>query len=145
MSKTSFNRVAGQAGSESSDAIIDFSSSKDSCGLCIHINALITIARTYTHSHATVVRTTSINEANKLETVSFPLVPFDTEGTFRLAGGKDMRSKNNKIMKMNTMQGNRLCNSLEGPETCTCAYMSMSVVLIYGNVLFLSLLTKINF
>ena len=46
VSKISFNSVAGQAGSESSDAIIDSSSSNESCGLCIHINALITIART---------------------------------------------------------------------------------------------------
>lgn len=83
VSKTSFNSAAGQAGSESSDAIMDFSSSSDSCGLCIQIKALITIARTKTHSHATVVRTTSINEANKLATVSLPPAPLDIEVVLR--------------------------------------------------------------
>lgn len=84
VSKISFNSVAGQAGSESSDAIIDSSSPNESCGLCIQIRALITIARTYTHSHATVVRTTSINEANKPAIVSLPPVPLDIEEVLRV-------------------------------------------------------------
>nr|GMC80968.1 hypothetical protein AQUCO_00201453v1 [Ipomoea batatas]GMD85263.1 hypothetical protein AQUCO_00201453v1 [Ipomoea batatas]GMD88615.1 hypothetical protein AQUCO_00201453v1 [Ipomoea batatas]GMD91026.1 hypothetical protein AQUCO_00201453v1 [Ipomoea batatas]GME04648.1 hypothetical protein AQUCO_00201453v1 [Ipomoea batatas] len=80
----SFSKVAGQVGSESSDAMMDSNSSNDSCGLCIHIKAFITIARTKTHSHATVVRTTSIKDANKLAIVSFPLAPFEIEETLLL-------------------------------------------------------------
>jgi hypothetical protein len=42
------------------------------------------MARIYTHSHATVVRTTSINEANKPAIVSLPPVPLDTEEVLRV-------------------------------------------------------------
>ena len=84
VSKTSLTSAAGQAGSESSEAMIDFNSSSDSCGLCIHINALTTIPRTYTHSHATVVRTTSINEASKLAIVSLRPGPAEIDDVLRI-------------------------------------------------------------
>jgi hypothetical protein len=84
VSRTSFRRDEGQAGSDSSHAMIDFSSSKDSCGFCIHIKALMTIARTYTHSHATVIRTTSISDANNPAIVSIPPWPLDSGLGFRV-------------------------------------------------------------
>ncbi|PIA64176.1 hypothetical protein AQUCO_00201453v1 [Aquilegia coerulea] len=46
VSKISFKSVEGQAGSDSSDAIMDSNSLKGSYGLCIQIKALITIPRT---------------------------------------------------------------------------------------------------
>ena len=46
VSSTSFKSDADQDGSESSDAIIDSSSSNESNGPCIQINALSTMART---------------------------------------------------------------------------------------------------
>jgi hypothetical protein len=85
VSRTSFRREEGQAGSDSSQAMIDFNSSRDSCGFCIHIKALTTIARTYTHSHATVVRTTSISDASNPATVSNPPCPLDSGLAFRVA------------------------------------------------------------
>lgn len=93
VSKISFKSVAGQAGSESSDAIMDFSSSNDSCGLCIQINPLITIARTYTHSHATVVLTTSMSEASMPAIVSLPPAALDTPVVLRIPTEREQRMK----------------------------------------------------
>lgn len=73
----SFNREAGHAGSANSPAMMDFNSSTDSYGESIHIIALITAARTYTHSQATVMRTASIRDDSMLDTDSFPPVEME--------------------------------------------------------------------
>jgi hypothetical protein len=79
----SFKTEAGQTGSASSPAMMDFNSSTDSYGASIHIMPLMTAARTYTHSQATVIRTASISDDSMLAIVSFPedildLEPADT-------------------------------------------------------------------
>lgn len=94
VSNMSFRSADGQAGSDNSHAMISFNSSNDSCGFCIQIRAFTTIARTYTHSHATVVRTTSISEANRLAIVSTPPGPFDSGVAFRVAARSKIDSEN---------------------------------------------------